>query len=188
MKLSKLVLIIISVVLLVAINSAFAQSYNYEEMEREEYDALLAEWQGRLDAAQVGITEEDNLIADLQAQLDDTQAQIDADWGEIYAALGSSKAEDESFNGDVDALRNDASSFLNLSPEEIYSRQDELQALKDRLAAFQGNNLSFLTANETKLNNIESMILQAEEKGKPAEPDTYTVMRGDYLWKIASKS
>ncbi len=188
MKMSKLVLIIISVTLLVAINSAFSQSYNYEEMEREEYDALLAEWQGRLDAAQVGITEEDNLIADLQAQLDDTQAQIDANWGEIYTALGSSKAADEAFNGEVDALRNDASSFLNLSPEEIYSRQDELQALKDRQAAFQGNTLSFLTANETKLNNIESMILQAEEKGKPAEPDTYTVMRGDYLWKIASKS
>jgi len=188
MKLSKLVLIIISVALLVAMNSAFAQSYNYEEMEREEYDALLAEWQGRLDAAQVGITEEDNLIADLQAQLDDTQSQIDAEWGEIYAALSSSKAEDEAFNGEVDGLRNDASSFLNLSPEEIYSRQDELQALKDRLAAFQGNNLAFLTLNETKLSNIESMILQAEEKGKPAEPDTYTVMRGDYLWKIASKS
>ena len=188
MKLSKLVLIVVSIILLVAINSAFAQSYNYEEMEREEYDALLAEWQGRLDAAQVGITEEDKLIADLQAQLDETQAAIDATWGEIYAALEKSKAEDEAFNKDLDALRNDASSFLNLSPEEIYSRQDELQALKDRLAELQGNNLSYLTANETKLGNIESMILQAEEKGKPAEPDTYTVIRGDYLWKIASKS
>lgn len=188
MNMSKLVLIVISVALLVAMNSAFAQSYNYEEMEMEEYEALLAEWQGRLDAAQVGINEEDNLINDLQAQLDDTQAQIDAEWGEIYAALGSSKAEDEQFNSELDALRSDASAFLNMSPEEIYSRQDELQALKDRLATFQGNNLAFLTANETKLNNIESMILQAEEKGKPAEPDTYTVMRGDYLWKIASKS
>lgn len=188
MKLSTLVLIVISVALLVAVNSAFAQSYNYEEMGSEEYDALLAEWQGRLDAAQVGITEEDNMIADLQKQLDETQTQIDTEWGEIYAALGKSKAEDESYNGELDALRNDASSFLNLSPEEIYSRQDELQALKDRLAAFKENNLSYLTANETKLNNIESMILQAEEKGKPAEPDTYTVMRGDYLWKIAAKA
>jgi nucleoid-associated protein YgaU len=188
MKLSKLVLIIISIALLVAINSAFAQSYNYEEMEREEYDALLAEWQGRLDAAQVCVNEEDNLIADLQKQLDETQAAIDGEWDAIYSALGKSKAEDEAYNGELDALRNDASSFLNLSPEEIYSRQDELQALKDRLAALNANNLSFLTANETKLNNIESMILQAEEKGKPAEPDTYTVMRGDYLWKIAGKS
>ncbi len=188
MKPSKLILIVISIALLVVLNSAFAQSYNYEEMEMEEYEALLAEWQGRLDAAQVGINEEDNLINDLQSQLDDTQAQIDAEWGEIYAALGSSKAEDDQFIGELDALRNDVSSFLNLSPEEIYSRQDEMQALKDRLNGFKENNLALLTANETKLNNIESMILQAEEKGKPAEPDTYTVMRGDYLWKIASKS
>lgn len=188
MKPSKLVLIVISVALLVAMNSAFAQSYNYEEMEMEEYEALFTEWQGRLDAAQVGINEEDNLINDLQAQLDETQAAIDAEWGEIYTALGSSKAEDDQFNSELDALRNDASSFLNMSPEEIYSRQDELKALKDRLAAFKANNLALLTANETKLNNIESMILQAEEKGKPAEPDTYSVMRGDYLWKIAAKS
>jgi nucleoid-associated protein YgaU len=188
MKLSKLILIVISVTILVVLNSAFAQSYNYEEMEMEEYEALLAEWQGRLDAAQVGINEEDNLINDLQSQLDDTQAQIDATWGEIYAALGSSKAEDDQFNSELDALRNDVSAFLNLSPEEIYSRMDELKALKDRLNGFKENNLALLTANETKLNNIESMILQAEEKGKPAVPDTYTVMRGDYLWKIASKS
>ncbi|MCK5033605.1 MAG: hypothetical protein KAS18_08220, partial [Calditrichia bacterium] len=126
MKPSKLILIVISIALLVVLNSAFAQSYNYEEMEMEEYEALLAEWQGRLDAAQVGINEEDNLINDLQSQLDDTQAQIDAEWGEIYAALGSSKAEDDQFIGELDALRNDVSSFLNLSPEEIYSRQDEM--------------------------------------------------------------
>ena len=188
MKLSKLILIVISVTLLVVLNSAFAQSYNYEEMEMEEYEALLAEWQGRLDAAQVGINEEDNLISNLQTQLDDNQAQVDAVWGEIYAALGSSKAEDEQFNRDLDELRNDVSAFLNLSPEEIYSRMAELKALKDRLNAFKANNLALLTANETKLNNIESMILQAEEKGKPAVPDTYTVMRGDYLWKIAAKS
>ena len=188
MKPSKLMLIVISIALLVVLNSAFAQSYNYEEMEMEEYEALLAEWQGRLDAAQVGINEEDNLINDLQSQLDDTQAQIDAEWGEIYAALGSSKAEDDQFIGELDALRNDVSSFLNLSPEEIYSRQDEMKALTDRLNGFKENNLALLTVNETKINNIESMLLQAEEKGKPAEPDTYTVMRGDYLWKIASKS
>lgn len=188
MKPSKLILIVISIALLVVLNSAFAQSYNYEEMEMEEYEALLAEWQGRLDAAQVGINEEDNLINDLQSQLDDTQAQIDAEWGEIYAALGSSKAEDDQFIGELDALRNDVSSFLNLSPEEIYSRQDEMKALTDRLNGFKENNLALLTVNETKINNIESMLLQAEEKGKPAEPDTYTVMRGDYLWKIASKS
>ncbi len=185
MKLSKLILI--AILTLVISGSAFAQSYNYEEMEMEEYEALLADWQGRLDAAQVGINEEDNLMTNLQAQLDETQAQIDAEWGEIYAALNSSKAEDEEYNKELDALQGDASAFLSMSPDEIYSRKDELQALKDRLNGYKSNDLSFLSANETKLNNIESMILQAEEKGQPAEPDTYSVVRGDYLWKIANK-
>lgn len=187
MKLTKLILLVFSIVTLVVLNSAIAQSYNYEEMEMEEYEALLADWQGRLDAAQVGINEEDNLMADLQKQLDDTQAQIDAEWGEIYAALNSSKAQDDGYNQELDALQADASAFLGMSPEEIYSRKDELQALKDRLNGNKENSLALLSANETKLNNIESMVMQAEEKGKPAEPDTYTVMRGDYLWKIAKK-
>ncbi len=185
MKLSKLILI--AILTLVISGSAFTQSFNYEEMEMEEYEALLADWQGRLDAAQVGINEEDNLMTNLQAQLDETQAQIDAEWGEIYAALNSSKAEDEEYNKELDALQGDASAFLSMSPDEIYSRKDELQALKDRLNGYKSNDLSFLSANETKLNNIESMILQAEEKGQPAEPDTYSVVRGDYLWKIANK-
>ncbi len=185
MKLSKLILI--AILTLVISGSAFTQSFNYEDMEMEEYEALLAEWQGRLDAAQVGINEEDNLMTNLQAQLDETQAQIDAEWGEIYAALNSSKAEDEEYNKELDALQGDASAFLSMSPDEIYSRKDELQALKDRLNGYKSNDLSFLSANETKLNNIESMILQAEEKGQPAEPDTYSVVRGDYLWKIANK-
>jgi len=188
MKFAKLILMVIAIATLVISGSVSAQSYNYEEMEMEEYEALLADWQGRLNSAEVCVNEEDNLMADLQKQIDDTQAAIDAEWAEIYAAVESSKEQDNDFNKQLDALRSDVSAFLSLSPEEIYSRKDELQALKDKLAALQGNDLSFLTANTTKLNNIESMLLQAEEKGKPAEPDTYTVLRGDYLWKIAQKS
>ncbi len=36
------------------------------------------------------------------------------------------------------------------------------------------NNLALLSENEAGLNSIESLIMQIEEKGKPAEPDTYT--------------
>jgi len=165
-----------------------AQSYNYEEMEMDEYNALLQEWQGRLDAAQKGIAEEDAKIADLQKQLDDTQAQVDGVWDEIYAALGSSRAEDEQFKRDIQALRSDVSALLAMSPDEIYRRKDELQAYKDRLAAMRANNLALLSDNMAALDAIESMIKQAEEKGKPAQPDTYTVIRGDYLWKIAGKN
>lgn len=185
MKFNKL--IVFAVIVLCAFSSVFAQSYNYEEMEMEEYNALLAEWRGRLEAAQKGIADEDARIAALNADMSSNQAEIDNCWNEIYAALNSSKAQDDTYGAGLRALKSDVSGVLGMSPEEIYAKRDELQALKDRLAEAQGNDLSLLSANESLLNSIESMIMQAEEKGKPAEPDTYTVARGDYLWRIAKK-
>ncbi len=183
MKLTKL--IFFPMIILVAVSPLLAQSYNYEEMEMEEYNQLLQEWQGRLDAAQKGIADEDARIAALNQEITDTQAEIDKCWDEIYAAVNSSKQQDDSYRADLRDLRNDASAFLSMNPEEIYGKKDELTALRDRLAAAQENDLSLLSENEAALNDIESLLAQAEEKGKPAEPDTYTVNRGDYLWRIA---
>jgi nucleoid-associated protein YgaU len=182
----KVMKIFIYLVLSLALSSvSFAQSYNYEEMEMDEYNALLQEWQARLDAANQGIAAEDTKVADVSKQTDDVQAEIDALWDEIYAALGSSKAEDEAYKKEIQALRADVSALLGMSPDEIYRRKGELQGFKDRLAEFRTNNLALLSDNMAALDNIESMIMQAEEKGKPAQPDTYTVNRGDFLWRIA---
>ena len=73
---------ILSITLLIFVSSAAltAQSYNYEEMEMQEYNALLQEWQGRLDAAQQAITEADASIEGANKCIEDNQAQIDATW------------------------------------------------------------------------------------------------------------
>jgi nucleoid-associated protein YgaU len=182
----KVMKVFLYLALVLALSSVlFAQSYNYEEMEMDEYNALLQEWQARLDAANQGIAAEDTKIADLTKQTDEVQAQIDATWDEIYAALGSSRAEDEAFKKQIQALRADVSALLGMSPDEIYRRKSEIQGFKDRLAELRANNLALLSDNMAALDNIESMIKQAEEKGKPAQPDTYTVNRGDFLWRIA---
>jgi nucleoid-associated protein YgaU len=185
MKVAKIVLYLIVIAFLTFSSTVFAQSYNYKEMKMDEYNALLQEWQGRLKAAQDAITQEDQRLETAKKCNDDIQAQIDATWGEIYAAVNSSKEGDQAYKKQVAQLRSDVSAFLSLSPEEIYRRKDELKTFNVKLAELRANDLGLLSDNLAALDAVESMIKQAEEKGKPAVPDTYSVVRGDFLWRIA---
>lgn len=184
MKLFKLAFL---AVLLSVVSVMAQQSYNYEEMEEEQYTAYLQEWQNRLAAGEKGITDEDARIASLQQELDALNGEVDALWNDIYAAAGSDKAGNEAFVGELNQLRGDVNALLSLSADDIYGRMNELDALQARLDALKGNNLSTLSANEQLINQIQSLIEQARQKGKAVVPPSYTVLNGDYLWKIASK-
>ncbi len=185
MKLMKLTI----AVLLVSFMSVYAQnySYNYDEMTQEQYNAELQKWQERLATAEQGISDEDARIAALKAELESLNQEIDQTWNEIYAAASSDKAGNEAYASEIAKLKSDVNSFLGMSPEDIYSRMNELDDFAAKVAEFRKNDLSTLTANEKALNQIESLINQAREKGKTAVPPSYTVTRGDYLWKIAAK-
>jgi len=182
MKTTKLAILI----LLVAFASAFGQSYNYEEMTEEQYLAELQSWQDRLAAAEQGIADEEARAAALQEELDGLNSNIASTWDQIYAKCGSDKAGNEAFVGELNQLKNDVNAILSLSAEDIYGRTNELDELQARLDALQENDLSVISANEQLINQIQSLIDQAREKGKSAVPPAYTVMRGDYLWKIAA--
>jgi len=174
-------------VLIVSMASAFAQnSYNYEEMTEEQYLAELAKWQERLATAEQGIADEDARIASLQTELDGLNAEIDQGWTDIYAKCNSDAAGNQAFNDELGQLRGDVNSVLSLSAEDIYGRMGELDDLQARLDALKENDLSVVSANEQLVNQIQSLIDQAREKGKGAVPPSYTVNRGDYLWKIAA--
>ena len=172
---------------IVSMASVFAQnSYDYEEMTQEQYSAELQKWQERLSNAEQGIADEDARIAKLQQELDGLNAEIDQYWTDIYANCGSDASGNQAFNDELGQLRNDVNSVLSLSAEDIYGRMNELDGLQARLDAFKENDLSVISANEQLMNQIQSLIDQAREKGKGAVPPSYTVNRGDYLWKIAA--
>ncbi len=183
----KLLLTSVLLVTLFAFSSVFAQSYNYEEMTQEQYNAYLQEWQSRLDAAQEGIDQENATIDELNKELEDLQSQNDGTWNEIYNLAESDEAGYNDFTSGLNGLKNDASALLNLSPEDIYRRMDEIDEMQAKFDEMKNNPFAAMTENERAMNQIESMLAQAREKGKPAVPPTYTVMRGDYLWKIAGK-
>jgi len=177
---------LITVTLLFFVTSAlYAQSYNYEEMTQEQYNAYLAEWQGRLDAGNAGMTEQDARIDELNKELQAMDAEYGQTWNEIFASTGTSQEEYNSYQDAIPLLKKDVAAFLAMSPDQIYQNAGELSALETRLAELQKNHFGVMAENEAALNEIARMIEQAKEKGKSAVPPAYTVKRGDYLWKIA---
>lgn len=173
---------------LIFANVIFAQqSYNYEEMTQEQYNALMADWQKRLDTAKKGIAEEEAKIEQLKKEYDSLQAQIDQNWQEIFTLAQQNKQLFEAYKSNLSQVRDDARAFLNLSPEEIYSKSNEIDSLQAKLNKFKENSFSATAENQALVNEIQSLIDQAKEKAKTAIPPTYTVLKGDYLWKIAGK-
>lgn len=181
--------IVLSMILLVsmfAVTSVFAQ-YDYETMEQEQYNALLTEWQGRVDAANQGIATETSTIDSLNADLGTLQSGIDTEWNEIYELAGTDKAGYDAYVGELQQLQNDARALVNLSPEDIYTRMNEVDDLQAKVDEAKKSPLAVISDNEAMIASIESLIAQAKEKGAAAVPPSYTVVRGDYLWKIAAK-
>ncbi len=166
-------------------SALYAQSYNYEEMTQEQYNAYLAEWQGRLDAGNSGISEQDATIDELNKELQSMDAEYGQTWNDIFAATGTSQEEYNSYQDAISQLKKDVAAFLAMSPDQIYQNAAELDKLQARLAELQNNHFGVMSENEADLNEIASMIEQARGKGKSAVPPSYTVQRGDYLWKIA---
>ena len=174
---------------LVLTNMALAQqSYNYKEMTQEQYNALLTQWQKRLDTAKKGITDEEAKIEQLKKEYDNLQTQVDQTWNDIFTLAQQNKQQYDSYKSNLSQLRDDARAFLNLSPEEIYSKSNELDSLQAKLDNFKKNAFSATAEDDALVNEIQSLIDQAKEKAKTAVPPTYTVLRGDYLWKIAGSN
>ncbi len=181
--------LLVLTILLFSVSALWAQntSYNYEEMTQEQYNQYLQEWQNRLAAANQGIKDQDAKQAELKAELESLNTDIDNTWNEVYAAASSDRPGNEAYVSDLNQLKSDVNAFLGMSAEDIYSKMNEIDGFQKRLDELKKNDLNFLTANESQIQQIQNMINQATEKGKSAVPPSYTVSRGDYLWKIAAK-
>lgn len=181
---NKLVLtIVLSLVLVLGASLSFAQ----EKMTMEEYEKQLAEWQTRLDAADKGKADCGTANEALQGEIDAVQAETDKVWGEILESLGTDQDGVDAFRKELQAMDAKADGLLALSAEELFQRRDEVEALCADLAAAKGNKISALTEMQNLIAVIEGKLAQIKNKLPKATYEPYTVVVGDYLWKISGK-
>lgn len=182
MKLSKILFVGIFTVLLAA--SAVGQ--DKVDMTMEEYKAQLADWQQREATAKASITTCDEETAALKAEAADLTGQTATTWNEIYDLVGGKEAVD-SYMGELDAVEREVDGLASLSPEELFKSRKEIDAIEEKLNALKDSKVYALTAAQNKVATIEGKIARLRDSMPQAMYDDYTVVRGDYLWRIAKK-
>lgn len=170
------------------VSSVLAQeySYDYKNMTMDQYKLELQKWQDTEAKAKADLDKENAKIEELKKQLSDLQNQTKQTWNDIYTMVGTDEAGFKAYMQDLNNLSNDVSALLSSSPDEIYRNLKELDGYEAKLNELKKDKRSLLTEAQNKIASIEGMIAQAKEKAKSANA-SYTVMRGDYLWKIAKK-
>ncbi len=175
--------IALSFLLLFGLSATFAA----DKMSMDEYRAQMKQYQDREAAAQKAAEECAAALTNLKAQLEKAQAEKEKVWGEILAAIGTDQAGYEAYKAKVKALEEQVDGLLALTPEELFKRRDEVKAAEAQLAALKKDRISVLTEMQNALAAIEGKIAQLKNKMPKALYDLYTVVVGDYLWKISGK-
>jgi nucleoid-associated protein YgaU len=178
------VTLILTLVALLLVPASFV--FSQEKMSMDEYKVQLAASQKTEadNTARIATLEAEN--ADLRKQIDETQGQIDAVWAEIYAMLGTDKSGVESYRAELNDIGAKLDELSALSAEDLLARKDEIKDLQNRLAAAKSSKIAILTEFEKKIAEIDAKLAGLSTKLMGVY-DQYTVVKGDYLWKIAKK-
>jgi len=182
-----LVLLSMAMILLLVFSSvAFGQEER--KIKMDEYKSMLASVQEREAAANERIAQLEIDIAALKKEIAETQAEIDAEWEAVYARLGVTQADVEAYRTNLADIESQIDALAALSPEELFRRQDEIDALAKRIQEAKESNIAILTEMENKLAEIDGKLANVKAKTPANIYDNYTVVRGDYLWKISKRA
>lgn len=161
--------------------SAFAQ----EKMSMEQYNAQLQQAKDREAKANADLQQCNTDKDAVRQQITSTEQQTTETWNDIYAMLGTDKAGVDAYRSELQALESQVDGLGRLSPEELFKRRAELDDLESRLNSMKQNKIYALTEMQNIVARIEGKITDLRNRMPKAMYDEYTVMRGDYLWKIS---
>jgi nucleoid-associated protein YgaU len=179
------VTLVLTLIALLLVPASFV--FSQEKMSMDEYKAQLAESQKTETetTARIAALEAEN--AGLRTQIDALQVEIDAVWAEIYAMLGTDKETVDAFRADLGDISAKLDELAGLSAEDLMARKAELAELQKRLAEAKGNKIAVLTEFENMIAELEAKVTGLGSKLMGVY-DQYTVLKGDYLWKISGKA
>jgi len=179
-------LLFVSLMTLILVAGTISPAIAQDKMTYEEYMADMERWTQREQAALDKIAVLEAEIAALQADIDALDQMIAQTWQDIYDMLNLQEAELDAYASELDALGAEIEMFGTLSPEEIYQRRAELEELGNRLDGLAGHRASLLTEYKMIIDRLYAQLESINARMAKPQVKVYTVVRGDYLWKISS--
>jgi nucleoid-associated protein YgaU len=170
----------LAVVLILSAGTAFAQ----DKITREEYEAQMADYQQRHEAANSQIAQLDAEIAALDQQiaaLDDEIAGIIAD---IHNLVGATAAEISDFGNTLDLLLRQLEGLTALAPEELVRHQGEVKDVLAQVEQLKTSKISAIPEMAAKILRLETLI--SDLQIRDVVSIVYEVERGDNLWAISA--
>ncbi len=158
-----------------------------EKMTMDEYNAKLAEYQKREADAKAELNKCDADMEVVKQQIAQIDEEVASVWNEIYALLGTDEAGVKAYRSSLNDLESQVDNLASLSPEELFKRRAEIDQLEQKLNELKQNKIAVLSEMQDKLATIEGKIAQLRANLPKADFDEYTVVKGDYLWKISGK-
>lgn len=180
---SVLMVSVLTVLLIVSVS--FGQ--DARKIKMEDYKIQLAEWQKREADAKAQIDQLEKDIEALKQEIASLNSGIENEWNEIYSMLGVDKAAVDAYRNELNNLERQIDGLSALSSEELFQRRDEITAIEDKLAEMKQSKIYLLTEMQDKVATIEGKLMRLKDKLPKSHFDNYTVIRGDYLWKISRK-
>jgi nucleoid-associated protein YgaU len=178
-------LLFVSLMTLILIAGTVSPALAQDRMTYEEYMADLERWAQREQAALDKIAKLEADIAALQSDIDALDQAVAQTWQEIYDMLKLTDAELQMFAAELDALGAEIEMFGTLSPEEIYQRRAELEELGNRLDGLAGHRAALLSEYKAIIDRLYAQLESINARMAKPQVKVYTVVRGDYLWKIS---
>jgi nucleoid-associated protein YgaU len=170
-------------------------------LSAQEQKMKKEDWQNELS----GVTQQqtqlqhqiDSLNKSIQGLKDEstkTDQETEQVWKEIYAAVGTDKAGVDEMKKKLSDLENSINNYAKLSDETLNKKESlaAIDSLKKRVDANKKDKRYALTEIYNKVNDLSNRCDQLTLRGKnyvPPKPvnDSYSVLLGDYLWRIANK-
>ncbi|MCK4965794.1 LysM peptidoglycan-binding domain-containing protein [bacterium] len=158
-------------------------------MTLEEYNQALVKCKENQRALKADIAKLEEEIKDLESELSELDDKIAYTKREIYRLVGYDQSGIDAFVRELDTVKQQILGLMRLSSEELYEKLDEVEAIGKRLDEMKADKRAKLPDVAVKLREVLNLYDQLKEKARNAKPKIgrYTVLKGDYLWKISKK-